>query len=1010
MRYFLLFLLLLIIFKINFASPVDSLNYLVKHYSTDNGLSQNSVKGIAADETGFIWLATEAGLTRFDGQSFKNFDRQMLGTTTQRITFLYRQQKTDRLCAVSGLNEFISIKNGSTLLFKEYAYEKPVYPNGQTRYTTGLPTFGDVDFDNYEITDRNRNTFVARKDSVFYYNQSREQLFGKAFKQDNILGFFLLDNELLHLNKEGLLRKIDRKGSVNTLVFTGDLHHKKGQVLQLYWNLGSRDVFIYSDKNLYRLSLTPNAVNTQLILPDFDFAQHHIMSIYYDSQRHSLFLGSLTKGLYVFEPRYFDATVAGEEIQQSLFYAMLPYSNQVLSSQGYVFDSKGKHAFLPLLAPHTADRYTLAKDNNGHIWTTTGTNLFEFDSDGKKLLNTIHTAKPINRLVLSADGKSILLGCYGGDLIQYDIAKKTLQPISRFRKEITWLGPSKKDKQIWVGTIQGLYKLNLTTGEVDSLAGLEQCRIRSLYEDQSRQLWICTEQRGPFLFENNTLHALPLDQNGYLKAAHCFLEDRAGYFWISTNNGLFRVYKKALLDYTKNRQEPIYTYYNKDQGFLTNEFNGGCQPCGITLANGDFALPSMRGVVRFNPLKIKAASLDHNMIIDEIDVDGKYLPIRDTLVLNHDFSQLKITVKTPYFGHANDLRIQYQISGTGDFSAAWIPLTNGKIILSKLPSGIHRIAIRKVSSSPDHHFSTIQVVISIPPLFYETWWFIAGLIIILIMIVGLVFKLRVKRLQNKNTLLKETVDQQTLTLQEQIIVLEHTQKQLEHQTHLHKRLSASISHDVKTPLRFIGFTLQKLQEQLVKEQHPLADMIADVQIAANGVHDYALMLTDYSKYLLFGNELPPRAVKLRSLINEKIKLFRHIADQKGIRIKNEIPTGLNIVNYEELLSIVFHNLLDNAIKFTLEGTIQIKSNVIGSRIKITIEDSGMGMSSRQVNKINAYISEGPAPQEISTQGLGLKIAKDLITIMQGWMRISSTPKIGTIITIELPNELSSKEQ
>ena len=50
-------------------------NYAVSHYTDENGLPQNSVKSIAADKNGFIWLATENGLVRFDGQRFYTFDK-----------------------------------------------------------------------------------------------------------------------------------------------------------------------------------------------------------------------------------------------------------------------------------------------------------------------------------------------------------------------------------------------------------------------------------------------------------------------------------------------------------------------------------------------------------------------------------------------------------------------------------------------------------------------------------------------------------------------------------------------------------------------------------------------------------------------------------------------------------------------------------------------------------------------------------------------------------------------
>jgi signal transduction histidine kinase len=1010
MRHFLLFSLLLIIFKINHAAT-DSLNYLVKHYTVDNGLPQNSVKSIGSDDLGFIWMATEAGLVRYDGQTFKRVDPKKLGLKTARTRYLQQSARHQALIAFSGSDEMALISKGDAHILTEKITERPPAKRlvGGICYAVGLPLNPIGKSENYLIHDEYKNQYIITSDSIDLYNTENHLIFKKAFKHADFHGFFLLENTLFHLNNRGLLNRIDRKESNHIIDFRGDIlkYPIDSQNPKLYWNLASGQVFASVNRRLYFLTLLSNGnIHTRLLLNNLDIESDQIISIFYETNTKRIYLGSHTKGLYIFEPKHFNSFIAGKKLDQTLFYAQLPYlGNRILSSQGYVFDSSGHLSYLPEIAKKTRDRFTLLKDKEKHIWTTADSSIYEFDSTGTKLLNEVKTTATINRLYSDANPSIIWLGAYNGNLQQYNKKSKQFKLIHNFRKEITWLEQS-EDGPLWIGTVHGLYRFHPRTEKIDSIKGLENFYIRSLYLDQEKNSWICTDQNGFYLYTKGVVHQMPLDKEGYLSAAHCILEDSLQNLWISTNNGLFQVPKYELFGFVHKRISPVFTYYDKNQGFLSNEFNGGCQPCGIQLSNGDFAFPSILGIVRFNPLNIKATSVNNDMIIDDIVVDGKHISFRDTLRLDPDFSQLQISVKTPYFGHPNNLHIDYQMNG----SPKWLPLTNRNIILSKLPSGRHVIRIRKILSTPNVRFQTVQLVIVIPPLFYENWWFISLIFILMLLIIWLIITARVKQFKKKNSELQALVDQRTLKLQEQITVLKHTQQQLERQTHLHKRLSASISHDVKTPLRFIGLTLKKIHERLVKEQHPLAEMIADIQIASNGVHDYALMLTDYSKFLLFGNEMPPTStIKLHVLMDEKIKLFYHIAEQKGIQIKNEIAADLSIINYQELLSIVFHNLIDNAIKFTLEGTIQLKSNVIGSRVKLTIEDSGMGMSSIQVTKINDYNSKEPSSQGMSTQGLGLKITKDLVAIMQGWMRISSQPKEGTVITIELPLALSSKK-
>ena len=85
---------------------------------------------------------------------------------------------------------------------------------------------------------------------------------------------------------------------------------------------------------------------------------------------------------------------------------------------------------------------------------------------------------------------------------------------------------------------------------------------------------------------------MPMDRNNYLAAAHSFLEDQNGYLWVTTNRGLFQMAIKDLHQYLENNAfSPYYHYYEQSDGLLTNEFNGGCNPSGITLNNGKFCFP-----------------------------------------------------------------------------------------------------------------------------------------------------------------------------------------------------------------------------------------------------------------------------------------------------------------------------------------------------------------------------------------------------------------------------------
>jgi len=67
------------------AQTTEIEGYTIRHFTDENGLPQNSVKSIAADNAGFVWLATENGLVRFDGRSFKVMDHILPSALENRI-------------------------------------------------------------------------------------------------------------------------------------------------------------------------------------------------------------------------------------------------------------------------------------------------------------------------------------------------------------------------------------------------------------------------------------------------------------------------------------------------------------------------------------------------------------------------------------------------------------------------------------------------------------------------------------------------------------------------------------------------------------------------------------------------------------------------------------------------------------------------------------------------------------------------------------------------------------
>ena len=83
-----------------FTGNINAQNYTVQNFTDENGLPQNSVKSIAIDNVGYIWLATENGLVRYDGQQFTLFDKSITNAQSNRIINIIKDKKSFKLCSI----------------------------------------------------------------------------------------------------------------------------------------------------------------------------------------------------------------------------------------------------------------------------------------------------------------------------------------------------------------------------------------------------------------------------------------------------------------------------------------------------------------------------------------------------------------------------------------------------------------------------------------------------------------------------------------------------------------------------------------------------------------------------------------------------------------------------------------------------------------------------------------------------------------------------------------------
>ena len=264
---------------------------------------------------------------------------------------------------------------------------------------------------------------------------------------------------------------------------------------------------------------------------------------------------------------------------------------------------------------------------------------------------------------------------------------------------ISWIQHESKET-LWLGTGKGLYRIHLPSKKIFRVEGLANIYIRSLHiPDGRNELWITTYSNGIFLLKDGKLTQFPPDKEQYLSSAHCISEDKNGYFWVTTNKGLFQISRADLLAYAKRPFELYYHYYSKISGFNTNEFNGGCQPCAVRAPGGILSFPSIDGLVWFVPERIRPELPNQQIFIDKADADDSSMVFdRGMVSVKAGVPQILVKVSTPYFGDPYNLRMSYRIFKGDEPLTEWKTLEESKNIAVPFHGGgNYTLNVRKVS-------------------------------------------------------------------------------------------------------------------------------------------------------------------------------------------------------------------------------------------------------------------------------------------------------------------------
>lgn len=210
---------------------------------------------------------------------------------------------------------------------------------------------------------------------------------------------------------------------------------------------------------------------------------------------------------------------------------------------------------------------------------------------------------------------------------------------------------------------------------------------------------------------------------------------------------------------------------------------------------------------------------------------------------------------------------------------------------------------------------------------------------------------------------------------------------------------ANVSHEMKTPLAVMQNYGTLLQQPGLSEEK----RVEYAKAVTDGSRRLADMMTNVLKLNRLENQqIYPQATEydLGEQLCACLLQYETVWEQAGIEIETDIQEGVRVNADAELLSLVWNNLFSNAFKFTEPGgTVSLTLSATDRHAVVQVKDTGCGMSPEVGAHMFEKFYQGDTSRATQGNGLGLALVKRVIDILQGEIRVESTPGVGTTFTV-----------
>lgn len=217
---------------------------------------------------------------------------------------------------------------------------------------------------------------------------------------------------------------------------------------------------------------------------------------------------------------------------------------------------------------------------------------------------------------------------------------------------------------------------------------------------------------------------------------------------------------------------------------------------------------------------------------------------------------------------------------------------------------------------------------------------------------------------------------------------------------------SNVSHELKTPLTSIKGFVDTLKQGAINDQNTAMRFLDIIEIESDRLHRLITDILLLSEIESMDRDSEYSEANLKAVLEEVLEMLKSKADEKHIALKFDVEKDYVISANRDRIKQMLINLIDNAIKYTEKGQVEVIIKEKNPWIQILVKDTGIGFS--EVHKERLFerfyrVDKGRSRSQGGT-GLGLSIVKHIVLLYKGKISVTSTPGKGTTFEILLPNK------